>query len=40
MSCKGYKWYSGVPHCHTVASDGGPSIQERMNFVVMNKKWD
>ena len=28
MSIDGYKWYSGVPHCHTVASDGGLTLEQ------------
>ena len=28
MSCKEYKWYSGVPHCHTVASDGALTLEQ------------
>ena len=28
MSYEGYKWYKGVPHSHTVASDGGLTLEE------------
>lgn len=28
MSYEGYKWYVGVPHCHTVASDGGLTLEQ------------
>ena len=28
MDCKNYKWYVGVPHCHTVASYVGLTLEQ------------
>lgn len=37
MSCNGYKWYSGVPHCHTVASDGALTLHQVIEKAKKNK---
>ena len=37
MSYEGYKWYVGVPHCHTVASDGGLTLDELIQNAKKNK---
>ncbi len=28
MKNNGYKWNAGVPRCHTVASDGGLTLEQ------------
>ena len=37
MSYNGYKWYAGVPHCHTVASDGGLTLEQVIDKAKKNK---
>lgn len=37
MSYDGYKWYVGVPHCHTVASDGGLTLEQVIEKAKKNK---
>lgn len=43
MKNNGYKWYVGVTHCHSVASDGGHTLEEliekskksKLDFLIM-----
>ena len=37
MKYEGYKWYVGVPHCHTTASDGGLTLEELIKKAKKNK---
>lgn len=37
MSSNNYKWYVGVTHCHTTASDGGLTIDELVVSAKKNK---
>lgn len=37
MNYTGYKWYVGVPHCHTVASDGGLTLEQVIEKAKKNK---
>lgn len=37
MSNDNYKWYVGVTHCHSVASDGGHTIEELVEKAKKNK---
>ncbi len=37
MSYKNYKWYVGVTHCHTTASDGGLTLDELIMSAKKNK---
>ena len=37
MSYNGYKWYVGVPHSHTVASDGGLTLEQLIQKAKKNK---
>ena len=37
MNYDGYKWYAGVPHCHTVASDGGLTLEQVIAKAKKNK---
>ncbi len=37
MKYDGYKWYVGVTHCHTTASDGGLTLDELVKNAKKNK---
>ncbi len=37
MNNSGYKWYVGVTHCHTTASDGGLTLDELIANAKKNK---
>ena len=37
MKNEGYKWYVGVTHCHTVASDGALTLEELIKKAKKNK---
>lgn len=37
MKYDGYKWYVGVTHCHTTASDGGLTLDELVKSAKKNK---
>lgn len=32
-----YKWYAGVPHCHTIASDGKLTLEKVIQIAKRNK---
>ena len=37
MKYDGYKWYVGVTHCHTDATDGGLTLEQVIKKAKKNK---